>query len=225
VATFSTNGRGPAAVVFDLDGLLLDTESVWTRAEAELFERHGRTFGAAEKRRMIGTSGPKAARMLEEMLDLPGQGVSLAITVRDLVWTMLEEGAPPQPGAVALVTALADRGTPMGVASNSPRAIVDRALEYSAIDIAFGVVLGGDEVEHAKPAPDLYLQACRALGADPLNAVALEDSPPGVAAARAAGMKVIGVPSFPGITLDEAHVIAGSLEEAAVLAAVGLEDG
>jgi HAD superfamily hydrolase (TIGR01509 family) len=220
---FSTNGRGPAAVVFDLDGLLLDTESVWTRAEAELFTRHGRVFGADEKRRLIGTSGPRAAKILEEMLGLPGQGVSLAVTVRDLVWTMLEEGAPAQPGALALVTALADRGTPIGVASNSPRAIVERALQFSAIDIEFGVALGGDDVEHPKPAPDVYLRACRALGAAPDRAVALEDSPPGVASARAAGLKVVGVPSFPGIALDEADVVAVSLEEPAVRAAVGLD--
>jgi HAD superfamily hydrolase (TIGR01509 family) len=211
-------------VVFDLDGLLLDTESVWTRAEAELFARHGRTFGADEKRRLLGTSGPKAARMLEEMLELPGEGIALAITVRDFVWDALEEGgAPARPGAVELVSALAARGTPIGVASNSPRAIVDRALEFSVLDIAFGVVLGGDEVANPKPAPDLYLAACHGLGADPAHAVALEDSPPGVAAAKAAGLRVIGVPSFPGVTLDEAHLVADSLEAAAVHAAVGLD--
>jgi HAD superfamily hydrolase (TIGR01509 family) len=223
VPTFFADGRGPAAVVFDLDGLLLDTESIWTRAEAELFARHGRVFGTDEKRRMIGTSGQTTAKILEEMLDLPGEGVSLAGTIRDLVWTMLGEGAPARPGALALVTALAERGTPIGVASNSPRAIVDRALQFSALDVEFGVVLGGDDVEHPKPAPDVYLEACRALGADPDKSVALEDSPPGVAAARAAGLKVVGVPSFPGVTLDDAHVVAGSLEETAVRTAVGLD--
>jgi HAD superfamily hydrolase (TIGR01509 family) len=220
VSLVSPNGRGPAAVVFDLDGLLLDTESVWTHAEAELFARHGRTFGAAEKRRLLGTSGPKAAGILAEMLDLPGEGIALAITVRDLVWEELEAGAPVRPGAVELVTALASRGVPIGVASNS---IVDRALDFSVLDVPFGVVLGGDEVANPKPAPDLYLAACRGLGADPAHAIALEDSPPGVAAAKAAGLKVIGVPSFPGVTLDEAHLVADSLEAAAVRAALGLD--
>jgi HAD superfamily hydrolase (TIGR01509 family) len=138
------------------------------------------------------------------------------------VWDELEAGAPARPGAVELVTALADRGTPIGVASNSPRAIVDRALDFSILDVPFGVVLGGDEVDNPKPAPDLYLAACRGLGADPARAVALEDSPPGVAAAKAAGLTVIGVPSFPGVSLHEAHLVADSLEAAAVHAAVGL---
>ena len=218
----SANGCAPAAVVFDLDGLLLDTESVWTQAEGELFARHGRTFGPGEKRRLIGTSGAKAASIIEEMLDLPGQGQVLAAAIRDLVWHALEAGAAAQPGAVELVRELAEAGVPIGVASNSPRAIVDRAIAYSALDVTFGVVLGGDDVPNPKPAPDVYLHAARHLGAEPHQAVALEDSPPGVASARAAGLHVIGVPSFPGVTLDEAHVVASSLDDPAVRAAVGL---
>jgi HAD superfamily hydrolase (TIGR01509 family) len=216
------NGRPPAAVFFDLDGLLLDTETVWSKAEAELFARHGRTFGPAEKRRLIGTSGAKAASLIEEMLDLPGQGAALSAAIRDLVWEALEEGAPAQPGAVELVAELSERGVPIGVASNSPRAIVDRAIAYSALNVEFGVVLGGDDVPNPKPAPDVYLAAARALGAEPRDAVALEDSPPGVASARGAGMHVIGVPSFPGVTLEEAHVVAESLHDPVVRAAVGL---
>ena len=216
------NGDGPAAVIFDLDGLLLDTESVWTRAEVKLFAQYGRTFGDAEKRRLIGTSGARAAGILEDMLGLPGEGAALSALVRDLVWTELEAGTEAQPGAVALVAALARRGTPIGVASNSPRAIVDRSLSFSVFDAPFGVVLGGDEVEHPKPAPDLYLEACRRLGADPARCVAFEDSPPGVASARAAGLRVVGVPSFPGVTLEEAHVVTESLADAAAREAVGL---
>ncbi len=218
----SANGRGPAAVVFDLDGLLLDTESVWTRAEVKLFARYGRVFGPDEKRRLIGTSGARAALIFEDMLDLPGEGEALMIAVRNLVWIELEEGAPAQPGAPELVAALVQRGTPIGVASNSPRSIVGRALSFSVLEGPFGVVLGGDEVADPKPAPDVYLEACRRLGADPVASVALEDSPTGVAAAKAAGLRVIGVPSFPGVTLEEAHVVADSLETAAVREAVGL---
>ena len=221
----SAGGGAPAAVVFDLDGLLLDTESVWTQAEAELFARHGQTFGPEQKRHLIGTSGAATARIIEEMLGLPGQGHALAAAIRDLVWEALEEGAPARPGAVELVAELAAEGVPIGVASNSPRAIVDRALAFSALNATFGIVLGGDDVEHPKPAPDLYLQAATALGAAPHEAVALEDSPPGVASARAAGLRVVGVPSFPGVTLEEAHVIAASLADPAVRAAVGLERG
>src|SRR5439155_14760520 len=114
VLDVSANGRGPAAVVFDLDGLLLDTETVWTRAETALFAQYGRTFGPAEKRRLIGTSGATAARILEDLLDLPGEGSALSATIRKLVWVELEAGAAAQPGAVELVAALVARGTPIG---------------------------------------------------------------------------------------------------------------
>ncbi|HSD79360.1 MAG TPA: HAD-IA family hydrolase, partial [Solirubrobacteraceae bacterium] len=87
---------------------------------------------------------------------------------------------------------------------------------------AFDVTVAGDEVANPKPAPDGYLAAAAALGAEPAACVALEDSPPGVAAAKAAGMLVVGVPSFPGVALDGADLVAGSLREPAVLAAVGL---
>lgn len=215
------SGR-PAAAVFDNDGLLLDTEEAWTRAERRLFAAHGQVFTTDHKRDLIGSSHAIAAAKLEGMLGLPGQGDAL---LDDLVRMVHEEAAaepvPPRPGAVALLDALDAAGVPLGLASNSVRTFVDLVLERAGVAGRFAVVVAGDEVAHPKPAPDLYLAACRALGADPAASVALEDSPTGVAAARAAGMRVIGVPYLDGITLD-ADVVAPRLDHPEVLAALGL---
>jgi HAD superfamily hydrolase (TIGR01509 family) len=142
--------------------------------------------------------------------------------LHDIVMEELVRGAPPMPGASALVAALRERGVPVGLASNSPRVFVDRALGVAGMLDAFDVTVAGDEVPLPKPAPDSYLAAADALGADPTACVALEDSNTGVAAARAAGMYVIGVPSFPGVELPDAHLVAASLEDPAVLAVLGL---
>ena len=137
-----------------------------------------------------------------------------------LVGERMLDGAEPRPGARGVVEALTGR-TPLAVASNSPDSFVRSALAAARLDGAFDAVVTADQVAEAKPAPDTYLEACRRLGAAPPRSVALEDSPTGVAAARAAGMFVIGVPSVAGIVL-EADLVAMSLDDAGVRAAVGL---
>jgi len=211
------------AIVFDNDGLLLDTEQTWTRAETVLFARHGETFTAEHKRELIGTSQTESAAKLEQILGLPGRGESLMDELHELVMEELLAGVPPRPGALDLLAAVRAAGIPVGLASNSSRAFVDRAL--SAAQLAnghFDVVLSADDVVRPKPAPDLYLAACTALGAVPERAAALEDSPPGVASARAAGMFVIAVPYFPGTLIDGASLAAGSLGDASVASALGV---
>jgi HAD superfamily hydrolase (TIGR01509 family) len=212
----------PAAVIFDNDGLTLDTEQAWTRAEAALFARYRRAFTDDDKRELIGSAGPAAAAKLERMLGREGDGPRLIAELHDLVMEEVPRGAPPMPGARELVAALRERGVPVGLASNSPRAFVDLALEAAGMEDAFDVTVAGDEVSRHKPAPDGYLAAAAALAADPARCVALEDSNTGVAAAKAAGMFVIGVPSFPGVVLDDADLVAESLRAPAVRAALGL---
>jgi HAD superfamily hydrolase (TIGR01509 family) len=214
----------PDAVVFDNDGLLLETEACWTRAEQALFGRRGRTFTLDHKRELLGTAAEIAAAKLERMLDAPGEGPAILVELHELVLEEVARGTEPRPGARALVDALRGR-VPLGLASNSPRPFVERALATAGFDGAFAVVLSADEVPRPKPAPDLYVEACARLHAEPGRAVALEDSPTGVAAARAAGMIVVGVPSLPGVALDGADVVAGSLADPAVRAAVGLDGG
>ncbi len=202
----------PAAVVFDNDGLLLDTESVWTRAEEDLFERRGAAFTPADKRELVGTSAEIAGAVLERRLGEPGRAAALIEELNELVVAELEHGVEAMVGARELLHALRLRGTPIGLVSNSPLAFVSRSLQLVGFEDRFDVVLSAHEVAAPKPAPDPYLEACRRLGVAPgPDVVALEDSPTGVAAARAAGLTVIGVPSIDGIALEEAHHIADSL--------------
>jgi HAD superfamily hydrolase (TIGR01509 family) len=211
------------AIVFDNDGLMLDTEHAWTRAETELFGRHGETFTAEHKRELIGTSREQSAAKVERMLGLPGQGRQLMDELHDLVMEELTAGVPPRPGALELLRAVRAAGVPVGLASNSAREFVERALSVSQLaDGHFDVVVTADDVEWPKPAPDLYLAACAALGAAPERAAALEDSPPGVASARAAGMFVIAVPYFTGTRIEGASLAAGSLADPSVAAALGV---
>jgi HAD superfamily hydrolase (TIGR01509 family) len=204
----------PEAVVFDNDGLLLDTESVWTRAEQDLFARRGTEFTAADKHELVGTSAAVAARVLERRLEEPGRGEQLIEELNELVVAELEHGVEAMVGARQLLHALKQRGTPIGLVSNSPLVFVSRSLQLVGFEDQFDVVLSAHEVAAPKPAPDPYFEACRRLGVEPGPAVvALEDSPTGVAAARAAGLTVIGVPSIEGIALEEAHHIAATLED------------
>jgi len=202
----------PVAVVFDNDGLLLDTESVWTRAERDLFERRGLEFTPADKRELVGTSAEIAGGILERRLEEPGRAAALIEELNELVVAELEHGVEAMVGARELLHALKQRGTPIGLVSNSPLVFVQRSLEIAGFHDRFDVVLSAHEVSAPKPSPEPYLEACRRLGVEPgPDVIALEDSPTGVAAARAAGLTVIGVPSLEGIALDEAHHIAESL--------------
>jgi HAD superfamily hydrolase (TIGR01509 family) len=212
----------PDAIVFDNDGLLLDTEEAWTRAETELFTRHGATFTFDHKRDLIGTSHTIAAGKLELMLGRPGQGLALMDELHQLVMAEAEHGVEPRPGAVALVDGLLAAGIPVAVASNSPRAFLDRVLRTAGMAERFAVTVAGDEVANPKPAPDIYLEACRRLGADPTKSVGLEDSPTGAQAAKAAGLTVIGVPYLADMEIPAADITTASLADAIVSETVGL---
>lgn len=202
----------PLAVVFDNDGLLLDTESVWTRAEEDLFELRGTEFTPADKLELVGTSAAIAAGILERRLGEPGRGGELIEELNELVVAELEHGVEAMLGARELLGRLREQGVPLGLVSNSPLRFVRRSIELAGFEDFFDVVLSAHEVAAPKPAPDPYLEACNRLGAEPgPEVVALEDSPTGVAAARAAGLTVIGIPSVDGVLLDEAHHLADSL--------------
>jgi HAD superfamily hydrolase (TIGR01509 family) len=208
----------PDAVVFDNDGLLLDTESVWTRAEEDLFERRGTAFSPADKRELVGTSAEIAGGILERRLGEPGRAAELIEELNALVVAELEHGVEAMVGARELLERLRERGTPLGLVSNSPLRFVQRSIEIVGLQDHFDVILSAHEVAAPKPAPDPYLEACRRLGVEPgPSVVALEDSPTGVAAARAAGLTVIGVPSVEGIALGKAHHIAENLLDEVVM--------
>jgi HAD superfamily hydrolase (TIGR01509 family) len=215
--------RSLQAVIFDNDGLLLDTEDAWTRAEESLFARRGRTFTLEHKRSLIGSAGADAAKKLEAMLNLPGEGEALMDELQELVMEEALAGVAARPGALDLVERLRGAGVPIAVASNSRREFVERTLgSVGLLDGRFQAVVSAEDVEHPKPAPDIYLEACRHLAVEPGRCAALEDSPTGVAAAVAAGMYVVGVPYFAGTQLPGCDLLAESLADPAVARALGL---
>jgi HAD superfamily hydrolase (TIGR01509 family) len=185
----------PEGVVFDCDGLLVDTEPCWTVAESAVFAARGLPYGPAEKALFIGKSVPATVELMARFFGEVGNDVAICAEVMSTVGDVIGGQAEPMPGALELVRALSGR-MPIGVASNSPRVILDIALQRAGLTGAFGAVIAADEVPVPKPAPDLYLAACRLLGAAPSASVAFEDTWTGAAAAHAAGMRVVGVPSL-----------------------------
>lgn len=178
-------------------------------------------FGDAEKRALIGTSLFDGSQILARLLDQPDRAAELGQELLDRVERRLLEEAAAFPGAAELVRELREQ-TPVAVASNTPGRLVRGALACAGVGGLFEVVVTADEVAEPKPSPDVYLRACELLGTSPTQSIALEDSPTGVAAARAAGMFVIGIPSFPGVVLDDADLVGASLTDPAVRAALGL---
>jgi len=213
----------PAAVIFDNDGLLLDTESVWTRGEADLFARRGIEFTPEHKLELVGTSAQVAGALIGRRIGEPERAEALVAELDELVYAELDHGVEPMAGALELVAELRALDVPIGLVSNSPPHFIARALELVGLADGFGAVVSGHEVAAPKPAPDAYLAACERLGiaAGP-RAVVLEDSPTGVAAGVAAGLTVLGVPSVAGVELTEAHAVFASLTEAGLRERLGL---
>ena len=217
------NGRRCDAVVFDNDGLLLDTEESWTRAEEALFERRGRRFTIEHKRDLLGSAPGAAAEKLERMLEEPGRGGALIMELGMLVIEELATYAEPRPGALELIAVLREAGVPMALATNSPRMLLDRALATGGIDPdTFAAMLTADDVSAPKPAPEIYLAAAAALGTQPQRTLVLEDSPTGIAAAVAAGCVAFAVPSLGGVDLSAADLVVESLASPEITRALGL---
>jgi len=183
-------------VVFDLDGVLLDTEPLYTAATCRIVGRFGRSFDWSLKSAMMGRPALESARIVVERLDLPLPAETFHAERTAILAELLPEAAA-MPGAPELVAALATRRVPMGIATSSPRSLVEPTLaRHRAWLASVEVIVTGDDprILRGKPAPDIYLVAARDLGAAPAACVAIEDAPVGVEAAHAAGMQVIAVP-------------------------------
>lgn len=214
---------GPTAVLCDNDGLMLDTESVWTRAEADLYERRGIKFTHAHKLELVGTPAPIAAGIIARHLGDVEDPQALMAELDQLVLAELRQGADAMPGALELVAELRSAATPLALVSNSPMAFIEIALEISGLAGCFDAVISGHEVGAPKPAPDPYLAACAELAVTPgPDVIVLEDSPTGLQAGKAAGLTVVGVPSMAGVSLEGADLICQSLRDPILRQAVGL---
>ncbi|MCK9925177.1 HAD family phosphatase [Frankia sp. AgPm24] len=188
-----------AAVFFDMDGLLVDTEPIWTVAEHEAAARLGGTFTPAMKRAMIGHGIDTAVPIMVTMLGQPLSAVeeTAQFLLRRSAELFREPGViVAQPGALELLTALHERGVPTALVSSSFRNLMDPVLEIVGRGL-FAVTVAGDEVHRRKPDPEPYLSAAAHLGVDPRACIVLEDSLSGASAGIAAGCATIMVPSMP----------------------------
>ena len=217
-----------AAVVFDLDGVLVDSESIWDQARRDLVIQLGGSWSPTATRDMMGMSSREWTAYMRDELSVPLTGERISSEVVGRVERRYEESLPLLPGALEAVRTLA-QVFPLGLASSSNREIIERFLGVSGLRDEFTVTVSSEEVTRGKPAPDVYLRAAELLAASPSRCVAVEDSTNGIRAAVAAGMRVVAIPNttFPPPTavVHTADCVLGSLAELTVELVGELLDG
>ncbi len=181
------------AVVFDLDGVIIDSEEVWEEVRRGYVAEYGRQFRPDSQDRMMGMSTPEWSRHLAEEVGVPRTPEQVASDVLDRMAARYRADLPLIPGAVAAVRRLGERFT-LALASSSARILIDQVLATAELTDAFAVTLSTEEVPRGKPAPDVYLTATEKLGLTPAECAAIEDSSNGLRSAAAAGLAVIAVP-------------------------------
>lgn len=184
----------PVAVVFDLDGVIIDSEQVWNEAREQLVRERGGTWHEHATADMMGMSSKEWSQYMHDRLGVPMDPAAINDEVVRRVISIYERGLPLLPHAVETARELAAHW-PLGLASSSNRPIIDLVLERSGLAPCFAVVISSEEVERGKPAPDVYLAVARGLGVDPKDCVAIEDSTNGIKSAVTAGMRTIAVPN------------------------------
>jgi HAD superfamily hydrolase (TIGR01509 family) len=204
------------AVVFDLDGVILDTEELWNEVREELARERGGQWSERAQSDMMGMSSTEWSRYMHDVVGLAESPEEIN---REVVRRMLDRYAVQLPlidGAVDAVRRIAVR-RPLGLASSSNRELIDRALELSGLAPLFRATVSSEEVARGKPAPDVYLEAARRLGVDAARCAAIEDSANGIRSAHAAGMRVIAIPNPvfppPSDALALAHVVVPRVTE------------
>jgi HAD superfamily hydrolase (TIGR01509 family) len=204
------------AVIFDMDGLLLDSEEVWDSVREELARERGGRWSERAQRDMMGMSSPEWARYMHDVVGLPESAEEINELVVRRMADRYAASLPLIPGAVDAVRRIAECW-PLGLASSSNRPLIDLVLDRAGIADAFRATVSSEEVGRGKPAPDVYLEAARRLGVDPTRIAAVEDSHNGIRSGKAAGMRVIAIPNPtypPGDgALAEADVVLPSLAE------------
>jgi HAD superfamily hydrolase (TIGR01509 family) len=181
------------AVVFDLDGVLIDSEPVWEEVRRGLVAERGGHWAPDAQRRLMGMSTPEWARYLSQDLGVGLPPDQVAAMVIDRMAARYREQLPLMPGAVEAVQRLAARW-PLGLASSAPAVLIDTVLEAAGLRPYFQVTMSTEQVPHGKPAPDIYLAVTSRLGVEPARCAAVEDSSNGLRSAAAAGMRVLAIP-------------------------------
>jgi len=182
------------AVVFDLDGVLLDSEQVWDDAREQLARERGGRWHDRAQRDMMGMSSLEWSRYMHDTIGLTDEPAEISREVVRRLASHYRERLPAIPGAREAVERLAARW-PLGLASSSNRELIDLTLDLLGVSDLFRATVSSEEVARGKPAPDVYLEAARRLGVDPGRAAAIEDSHNGILAAKAAGMRVVALPN------------------------------
>lgn len=219
----------PAAVLWDMDGTLVDTEPHWIAAETALLGRYGASWTHEQALSLVGNALPESGRVLAAHLEAEtGVRLDPAAVVAELVEAVVAQVSAAvvwRPGAVELLEALAGAGVPCALVTMSYRSLAETVARV--LPGAFAVVVAGDEVERGKPAPDPYLRAAELLGVDPARCVVLEDSPTGIASGEAAGCRVVACPHMVPIPPAPGRSRVASLAEVdlAVLARVAAGEG
>ena len=209
-------GSDIEAVVFDLDGVIVDSEHVWDAAREALARERGGRWHEGAQQDMMGMSSVEWSRYMHDVIGLKDPPEEISAEVARRLEATYREELPLIDGATEAVARLAERW-PLAVASSSNRPIIDLVLELSGLDQFFRATVSSEEVSRGKPAPDVYLEAARRLGADPERSAAVEDSSSGILSARAAGMRVVAIPNMrfpPGEeALAAADVVIPSIGE------------
>jgi HAD superfamily hydrolase (TIGR01509 family) len=200
------------AVVFDLDGVLLQSEEVWDAVRERYVRERGGRYDDEVQRAMMGMSAPEWSRYLHEQAGVPDAPAAIN---RDVVERMLDayrRELPLLPGAVDAVRRTA-AVFPLGLASSSNREVFEEVLELAGIEDCFRATVSSEEVERGKPAPDVYLEAARRLGVAPERCAAVEDSHAGIRSAKSAAMRVVAIPNASYPPDDEALELADDVVE------------
>jgi HAD superfamily hydrolase (TIGR01509 family) len=204
------------AVVFDLDGVLVDSERVWDGARRQLARERGGRWHKRASREMMGMSSLEWSSYMHDVIGVADAPAEISAEVVRRLKELYRRELPLFDGAFAAVERLAARW-PLGLASSSNRELIDLVLDLAGLARFFAATVSSEEVARGKPAPDVYLEAARRLGAAPTRCAAVEDSENGIRSAKAAGMRVLAVPNpvFPPAedVLAQADVTLASLDE------------
>ncbi|HEY1179921.1 MAG TPA: HAD family phosphatase [Phytomonospora sp.] len=205
----------PAAVLFDMDGTLTDSEKVWSIALDQLAAHHGKTLSTPTREAMVGTNMSVSMEMFHDDLGLPHDGMRASVVwLEARMAELLKAGAPWQPGAQELLGEVRAAGFRTALVTATARELTEVLLDNTLGRENFDVSVCGDEVVNSKPDPEPYAKAAALLGVAPADCVAIEDSPTGMASAYAAGCRVLAVPSEVALDAPAGVVVIGSLLDA-----------